>query len=457
MSVASIKPVRAENANHNAAVVMVHGFTGSGLGTWTDLAPRVIADAQLASWDCWTVTYSTSWLPDICGIWSADADLPILAERLATDLGAGTLARYKALVLMAHSMGGLIVQKALLDFKLIAGRTRTVILFGTPSDGLVKAHTMRLWKRQLNDMAKGGPFIKQLRSNWTKQFGSRAPFSFLAVGGERDQFVPPESSLEPFPKEQRAVIAGNHVTMIHPPERDPNLVDLIVGRIVSKIKGDIGESALRAIELGDFQSIIPNNLEDAKELDSKALVRLAIALDSVDRRDDAYRVLAERNELNSDALGTIAGRLKRKWLLSGRHQADAEAAMAHYTKGYHLARAEKDLRQAYYHGINLAFLALVFRGKRADARTRAQEVLRICRQCEEAGEADEWVDATEGEAELILGNEDQAFEAYRRFVAPGTDPWKLSSTYLNARTIAAEFGKRELAHRLGQIFGDPNP
>ena len=67
------------------------------------------------------------------------------------------------------------------------------------------------------------------------------------------------------------------------------------------------------------------------------------------------------------------------------------------------------------------------------------------------------MDATEGEAELILGNEDQAFEAYRRFVAPSTDPWKLSSTYLNARTIAAEFGKRELAHRLGQIFGDPNP
>jgi hypothetical protein len=67
------------------------------------------------------------------------------------------------------------------------------------------------------------------------------------------------------------------------------------------------------------------------------------------------------------------------------------------------------------------------------------------------------VEATRGEAELILGNDDAAFEAYRRFVAAGNDPWKLSSTYLNARTIVAEFDKRDLARRLGEIFGDPNP
>jgi predicted alpha/beta hydrolase family esterase len=458
MTEASINAVRPEDANHNAAVVMVHGYTGSGPGTWTDLAPRVAGDAQLSSWDGWTMTYATSWRPDISGIWSADASLSILAERLATDLGRGTLARYKSLVLMAHSMGGLIVQRTLLDFKPIAARTNTVILFGTPSNGLVKANTMKFWKRQLNDMAKGGPFVKQLRADWTKQFETKAPFSFLAVGGEQDQFVPPESSIEPFPKDQRAVIVGNHVTMIHPPKSDPNVVDLVVRRIIRKRgSGDIGDSALRAIELGDFLSIIPDDLEDAKKLDSKALVRLAIALDSVDRRDDAYKVLADRDDLNSDVLGTMAGRLKRKWLLSGRHRADAEAAMAHYAKGYDLAREANDWRQAYYHGINLAFLALVFQGHRSDARKRAQEVLDICRQCEVAGDADEWVEATRGEAELILGNDDAAFEAYRRFVAAGNDPWKLSSTYLNARTIAAEFGKRELARRLGQIFGDPNP
>jgi hypothetical protein len=192
-------------------------------------------------------------------------------QRLATDLGKGTLARYEALVLIAHSMGGLIVQKSLVDQKQIAGRTRTVILFGTPSGGLVKARTLKFWKRQLAGMAQAGEFITKLRADWTRRFAAVAPFSFLAIGGERDQFVPPKSSLEPFPLEQRAVVAGNHVTMIHPPPSDRNVVDLVVKRIVGKAA--IGDSALRAIELGDFQTIIEEYLPHAGTLDSSALKR----------------------------------------------------------------------------------------------------------------------------------------------------------------------------------------
>lgn len=458
MSSPSITPVGQANPKHDAAVVFIHGFTGSGPGTWGNLAPRVANEPKLSSWDFWTVTYATSWLPDICGIWSADADLSILAQRFATDLGQGALARYKAFVLVAHSMGGLIVQKALVDSQPIATRTRAVVLFGTPSNGLVKARTIKFWKRQLDGMAKGGPFISGLRGDWTTRFGANAPFSFLAVGGERDQFVPPESSLGPFPEDQRAVVSGDHVTMLSPPESDPNVVALVTRRIVEgKAGGDIGDSALRAIELGDFQRVIRECFGRAKELDRKALVRLAIALDAVGRRDEAYDVLAKRNDLDSDALGTVAGRLKRKWLLSGRLQDDAEAAMAHYAKGYDLAKATNNLRQAYYHGINLAFLTLVFQGDRTAARDRAKEVLDICGRCEAVGDSDEWLYATKGEAELILGNDEAAFDAYRRFVGAGNDPWKVCSTYLNARNIAAEFANRDLARKLGEIFGDPNP
>jgi pimeloyl-ACP methyl ester carboxylesterase len=458
MTTASITPVRPPDKTHDAAIVFVHGFTGSGPGTWSDVAPRLVKETQLASWDAWTLTYGTSWMPDICGIWTADADLPILAARLATDLTQGTLAHYKALVLVAHSMGGLVVQKALVDNNAVAVRTSSVVLFGTPSNGLAKALTIKFWKRQLDGMARGGPFVSQLRADWTKQFASRPPFSFLAVAGERDQFVPPESSLGPFTKGQCAVVSGNHVTMIHPPQDDPNVVDLLVRRIVPHGEsGDVGDSALRAIELGDFKKIIPASLDDAGKLDEKALISLAIALDGVGRRDDAYDVLAKWNRLDSDALGTMAGRLKRRWLLSGRDRADAEAAKAHYSKGYELAKAAGKTTQVYYHGINLAFLALVFEDDQAAARARAKEALEVCDQAEREASADEWVDATRGEAQLVLGDEPAAFAAYRRFVGASDDPWKVSSTYLNARTIAATRGKRDLARELGQIFGDPEP
>jgi pimeloyl-ACP methyl ester carboxylesterase len=458
MADATIVPVRPADPKHRAAIVFVHGFTGKGPGTWNDLAPRIAADPALASWDCWTVTYASSWLPDICGIWTADADLGILAQLLVTDLGQGSLARYEALVLIAHSMGGLIVQKSLVDQKQIAARTRTVILFGTPSGGLIKAHTLKLWKRQLAGMAQGGEFITKLRADWSHRFAAAAPFSFLAVGGERDQFVPPKSSLEPFPIEQRAVVAGNHVTMIHPPLSDRNVVDLVVQRIAGKAAaGNIGDSALRAIELGDFQSIIEEYLQHADTLDTPALVHLAIALDGADRRDEAYKLLAEHQTMNSEVMGTLAGRLKRNWLVSGRRLADAEAAEAHYAKGYELAKNEFNLRQAYYHGINLAFLTFVFRKDRKQARRFAREVLEICDRSKALHDADEWLDATKGEAQLILGEAEAALADYRSFVNADNDIWKIGSTYLNARTIAADLADRELARKLGTLFRDPQP
>lgn len=454
----AIEPAKSLKSNNRAAVVFVHGFTGSGPGTWSDLAPSLSGHAQLASWDIWTMTYATGWLPDISGIWSADASLKILALRLAADLELGSLERYDALTLIAHSMGGLIVQRALLDKPNIADRTAAVILFGTPSAGLVKARTIRFWKRQLDDMARGGAFINELRWDWNRRFNRAPPFSFLAVAGEKDQFVPPESSLEPFPDDQRAVVPGDHVTMIHPPAADPGVTDLITNRIVRRgPAGNIADPALVAIELGDFRKIVRDLHPHADELDGRALVRLAIALDALGQRDKAYQILSRDGELDTDIIGTLAGRLKRRWLFSGRRRADAEKAEAHYAEGYAISREQGNLRQAYYHGINFAFLAFVFRGDRKLARKHAEDVLNICHNSRSAGEADEWLDATEGEAHLIRGDIEASREAYERFVAAGNDPWKVGSTYLNARMIASEQSDRALARDLGKIFHDPRP
>ncbi|HLX97359.1 MAG TPA: alpha/beta hydrolase [Roseiarcus sp.] len=452
----SIRCIREGQGNPDA-IVFVHGFTGDGLRTWADLSGQIAARPDLAPWDCWTMTYATSWLPDITGIWAADADLSILALHLRTHVKEGALSRYKSLVLIAHSMGGLVAQKALVDDQAFAARTSAVILFGTPSGGLDKARSIRFWKRQLADMAKTGPFIAGLRASWQERFAQKAPFTFLAVAGERDQFVPPESSIGPFPDEQQAVVSGNHVTMLAPVGDDPEVAALIAGRIAAGNPGSrLGDPLARAIERGEFRKIVEDLYEGRQKLDRKAAVRLAIALDALGRRDDAYAMLAERGDLDSDALGAMAGRLKRRWLLS-RRQADAEASMANYAKGHELATAANDPSQIYYHGVNLAFLEFVFRGDRQAARREAGKVVEVCRSLEAGSGGDEWLPATEGEANLLLGDEAAALAAYRRFVGTGADPWKLSSTYLNARTIAAEYGRRDLARTLGEVFGDADP
>jgi pimeloyl-ACP methyl ester carboxylesterase len=453
----SIRSLRGNQGNRDA-IVFVHGFTGDGLRTWDDLSGQIAGHPALVPWDCWTLTYATRWLPDITGIWAADADLSIIALHLRTHLNLGALAGYQSLVLIAHSMGGLVVQRALIDEAALANRTRAVILFGTPSGGLVKARSIFFWKRQLADMAKSGPFITDLRTAWQERFGREAPFKFLAVAGERDQFVPPESSIKPFPDDQQAVVSGNHTSMLAPGRNDTEALALIAARIAAGNPGSaLGDPLARAMERGDFRKIVADLYPGREQLDKKALVRLAIALDALGRRGEAYEVLANRDDLDSDALGTMAGRLKRKWLQS-RRQADGDAAMEHYAKGYALATAANNLPQVYYHGINLAFLEFVFHGDRSAAKRRAREVLDVCEASEANGSADAWLRPTVGEANLLLGDQPAAFAAYLPFIAASkADPWMPSSTYLNARAIAKEYGDRDLARRLGEAFGDDNP
>ena len=151
---------------------------------------------------------------DFLGVWSADPDLPILSTMLKTQARIDPLRRYRSLALVAHSMGGLVVQRALIDDPELAERTDKVVLFGTPSAGLRKASWVVFWKRQLRNMAVGSGFITALRRDWSARFEPEPGFDLMVVAGERDRFVPPNSSLAPFPGHVRYVVPGDHLSMV---------------------------------------------------------------------------------------------------------------------------------------------------------------------------------------------------------------------------------------------------
>ena len=95
------------------AVVFLHGFSGNRDDTW-DRLPGLLGTA-VSDWDIYTLGYATTFLPDLLGVWSADPDIPILATMLTTQASIYPLSRYKSLAVVAHSMGGLVVQRALVD------------------------------------------------------------------------------------------------------------------------------------------------------------------------------------------------------------------------------------------------------------------------------------------------------------------------------------------------------
>ena len=459
-----LRPVRSSAPRAAAAVVFVHGFGGDTTETWQQFPQLLAQERKLSDWDLFTLGYDTRLRVDILKLWSADPDLNEIALKLRADAKLGALKDYRSLCLIAHSMGGLAVQRALLNDKSLRDRTSHVFLFGTPSGGLKKASLVRILKPQLRDMARDGDFIRTLRGDWDGRFSAKngkcLPFRFFAVGGERDEFVPFESSLGPFPDDAypscRYVVPGNHLQIVKPQSAESESARLVVNGLVgAAAPGGPWNAARVAVESRDFQRAVELLEPEKDHLDQDGLVRLALALEGIGRTADAIDVITARGQLGTDAMGVLAGRLKRRWLLTQRED-DAQRAQALYAEALALARAAGDAAQCYYHAINLAFFDLAFRKDTRQARARATEVLDFCKQAEsdELAPNRKWRLATQGEALLVLGKEDRAYACYSQAADPALEatPRELESMYQQAIYLSRLIGDQSMRRELTRIF-----
>ncbi len=424
--------VAARTDGAEAAVVLVHGFSGSVEETFGRLPEFLCRDDRLADWDVHTLGYPTRLAPDFTGIWSGDPDLSTLATLLRARLTTSDFSSYRAFVLVAHSMGGLVAQRALLDDASFQHRVSHLFLFGTPSKGLYKA-TLGWWlKRQFRDMSATGKFIRNLRRQWASRVeGSGCPKVF-AVAGDRDEFVPARSSLGPFPMDQRYVVHGDHLQMVKPTSMDDLSVKILVEGLTrgATPKGPLSAARL-AIEMLEFQEAVDRLWPHREELDEQHLVLLALALEDLGRSEEAIELLEQSGKLGTDAQGVLAGRLKRRWHVTGR-RGDLEKAMALYRDAYKRSESAQDHAQAFYHGINVAYLLLAAEKKPKEAETWATRVLEHCALADE----DIWRFATQGEAALHLGDRKGAAEHFRRALSLKPAPHEARSMAEQAFRVA---------------------
>jgi len=437
-----------KSGNNTVAILFVHGFSGDPTKTWGNFPSLLMREKRLNGWDVYSLGYHTGLSLDIVGIWRADPGLTSLAGLLATRAALEPLKRYQSMTLIAHSMGGLVVQRAILDALVMRERVGYVLLFGTPSAGLSKASWFKFWKPQLKDMADDGEFIKDLRTRWTQTIGDEPTFKVCATAGDLDQFVPPESSIGPFAAGWRRVVSGDHLSIVKPSAVTDPSVQIVIETLAGNARSaGPGDSARVAVEMRDFYKAIETLADHAESLDEGGLVQLALALESVGRPEDAIKVLQKARPNFTDAMGVLAGRLKRRWLV-GRRIEDAEKACELYQRGFELSGNSERHDQAFYHGINLAFLLLAYRKQQAAAQDMAKTVLDHCK----ATAVDKWRRATEGEAHLLLGEIDAAMEGYQAAVHSNPSPRELDSMYQQAVRVSSLVGDESAADRIETIF-----
>lgn len=428
--------------DERAALVFVPGFTAAVSSSWQPFIDRVLEMHALRSWNILGLDYASNRRIDIAG-WESDPNITVLAKYLRTEMSIEPLLGFKNIVLVAHSMSGLVVQRALLDDDELAAKVSHLFLYGVPSQG-VPAAPMASWlKRQVTDMLVDGPFIAKLRADWTSKYGASFPFELTAIAGDTDDFVGPDSSIAPFPESTQRVVTGNHSTMIRPDGVDHPSVQLLVTVLQGKNVPTFIDSARLAVQRRDFDDAIDRLKPHYTELDDAALIVLAMALDGVGQGEEALRIMddvyQEGRLTTAEAAGSLAGRIKRRWLVD-RRQSDLVRATELYTFGLQSAEANGDHAQGYYHAINLAFLQLMGSDATADV---AAVTRRMCRKaldhCAQA-QLNHWRLATEGEANLIQGDLTVAEEKYREAVGMTTSVRDLRSMGDQACRIAYRLG-----------------
>ena len=432
------------------AIVFVHGFSGDPMGTWGKFPDYLMENPTLSGWDVYSLGYTSRLAPDFKGLWTGNPSIDTIANYIYTRAYRGEFERYKALVFIAHSMGGLAVQRALLDYHELLDRTTHVFLFGTPSAGLRKAGWFKWFKRQVDDLADDGAFVPKLRQDWEKSWPKDPPPNLWTVAGDSDEFVPASSSLGPFPLEQRLVIPGNHLEIVKPNNAD----DLAVRIVVEGIQGKAApagpwNTARVALQMLDFRKTVETLEPHAGELDDTHLVELALALDGLGKLDKALEVLERAARTGTDARGVLAGRLKRRWIAAGRG-GDYKRAIELYSSAFDEAEANGDHSQAFYHGINVCFLIVAGPDKKTDISEMANKVLKHCDQAPQ----DFWCLGTRGEVKLCLGDREGALAEYAKSVdaSPEPEPWQLESMHSQACQLAAILGYDDLTGELDRIF-----
>ena len=445
----NVTAVRANGLDQ--AVVFLHGFTGGRDDTW-DRFPLLLGSAT-ADWDIFTVGYATTLLPDVVGVWSADPDLPILATLLRTQLAIPPLQPFRTLAVIAHSMGGLIVQKALVDDSSLAARLGHVILFGTPSAGLRKASWIQFWKRQLKNMAAGGEFITGLRADWSRLYGTRSPFGLITVAGASDQFVPPESSLEPFHKRLQKVVVGDHLSIVKPADSRAPSLQLVLETLRTGVAPALTPREKIRLAAESRTSQAPRLVRTmeatapAGGFSAKDIVEAALALDRAGKRAQSIALLERHKDKNTDVKGALAGRFKRLWFDTEQPES-ADRALQLYQDALDSAMHSNDADQIYYLAINVAFMKFVYSGDRPAARAMAELAMKHAT----PSRNDVWRTATIAEAHLYLGRTGEALAEYRELLGLDVQDWQLRSTSLQAGRIAAMLGDRTLAEALEMLF-----
>lgn len=407
-----------ETENSNSAILFVHGFSGDAENTFSEAPKLLMANEEINGWDMFPLGYSGNVVPEMGkNIWACASDIKRNSDFLLTSI-KNKFSKYKRIAIVAHDLGGIVAQQALLELeKEDLDRISHVLFFGTPSNGLpeIELKNFFTYGNDEKELKVGSPYMRNLRNRWDGKFQNKYPFTFKTIAATKDEFVPISSSLEPFTKEYHEIIEGSHFSIVQIKNEDDDGYRAIFSTLTNQsFLNKFSNKEEINIAMGEYNEVINSLLPKVEELDGKGLERLVYALEATGREAEAMKILKAHPAAkdNSNLLGIMGGRYKRQYLKTFLEE-DLRMAFKHYSDALKISEGKKDYSQEYYHAINLAFLSLM-KGEKGDMTVFADQAYK-------ATEKDPfpslWKIATIAEAFLYKGDFKKAKENYEKAAA----------------------------------------
>ena len=142
------------NEGKERVIVFVHGIYGNAAETWTcaktgSTWPKMLlTDPHFANADVYVAQYPTHFVGNLMSI---DDQVSNMMNRLEAD---GVFSKHSEVVFVAHSLGGLVVQRLLLTHHELAEKVRFIYFLSTPQEGSAIA--------RLGHVLTGDPDLQQM-------------------------------------------------------------------------------------------------------------------------------------------------------------------------------------------------------------------------------------------------------------------------------------------------------
>ncbi|TJY32159.1 caspase family protein [Pontimicrobium aquaticum] len=402
-----------ERDEGNNLLLFVHGLSGESKDTFGNIPSMLQSDSNFNGWAMKPLGYAPIVQPKLGkDIWGAIRDVDKIAGFLKTSIKY-KFKDYDRIAIVAHSLGGLVAQKAILGLdEDNRNRISHLIMFGTPSNGIAPEVLTKQWNKKYSEMSSEGSFIKSLRTNWKNTFNGNYPFKLKIAASSEDEYVSIDSSHKPFAQEHCEFVDGKHLMMVKPKDEKDDAYALILNTLTgSKFFNQFTNKEEINLTLGKYDAVIKELLPKKDDLDKRGLTQLIFALEGLERKDDVYDILNNHPiaQSNTDLMGIIGGRHKRDYLKTYSFKS-SQLARDYYNKALEISVENEVHSQIYYHAINLAFLSIVTDPEtgKGEMKKYANQALEATQHCDD----DLWKFATVAEANMYLGNWETAKEFY---------------------------------------------